>query len=179
MPSTIGLGRMLFGIIVLFVVMVMTVVVFPAVESGQADPSLRAITYGNLDAFAASPSSPQAADALAELGVAAVDVHDGWVLYRNEGCVQCHTQQVRAIVTDVGLGPVVGAADIALTPFDLTGHQRLGPDLSSVGTRLGSDELETVITDASQRHGWTTMPAYDYLTADEISDLVSYLSTLR
>ncbi|MBT8200260.1 MAG: cbb3-type cytochrome c oxidase subunit II [Acidimicrobiia bacterium] len=179
MPKDISPLRMIVAIIVLFGVVVITQVLFPAIEAGQTDPSLRAVTFGDYDSFRDGNLSTQAATALAESGISADEVYDGWVVYRNEGCVQCHTQQVRAIVTDVGLGAVVGAADISLTDFDLTGHERLGPDLSSVGSRLDQRKLAEVVTDASARHRWTTMPSYDYLSDQEIDDLVAYLSTLR
>lgn len=179
MPDTIGIGRMMIAIVALFVVITITEVFFPAIEVGQEDPSLRAITSGDLNALADGSATPQAVTALAELGVSADSVFAGWETYRNEGCVQCHTQQVRAVVADVGLGPVVTPTDVALTSFDLSGHLRTGPDLSSVGERLSFAELETVTRDASARHAWTTMPAYDYLSSDEINDLVAYLSTLR
>ena len=179
MPENLSVGRMMVAIVALFGVIALTQVVFPAVEVAQADPSLRAVTYGDLDALADGTASPQAITALAELGVTADAVHAGWEIYRNEGCVQCHTQQVRAVVTDVGLGPVVTDTDLALTSFDLTGHVRTGPDLSAVGSRLESGELAQVVRDASSRHSWTTMPSYEYLSDGEIDDLVAYLSTLR
>jgi mono/diheme cytochrome c family protein len=179
MPDTIGIGRMILAIVALFAVIVITEVFFPAIEVGQQDPSLRAVTSGDLEGLADGSASPQAITALADLGVSADDVHSGWEIYRNEGCVQCHTQQVRAVVSDVGLGPVVTPNDVALTKFDLSGHLRVGPDLSSVGARLSTAELVTVTRNASSRHAWTTMPAYDYLSDDEINDLVAYLATLR
>ncbi len=179
MPRNISPIRMIVAIVVLFGVVVITEVMFPAIEAGQTDPSLRAVTFGDFESFRDGNLSPQAVTALTESGISGEDVYDGWVVYRNEGCVQCHTQQVRAIVTDVGLGAVVGAADISLTDFDLTGHERLGPDLSSVGSRLDQRKLAEIVTNASDRHRWTTMPAYDYLSDQEIDDLVAYLSTLR
>lgn len=179
MPRTVSVTRMIVAIVALFGVVVVTQVLFPGIEARQSDPSLRAVTFADFEAFGSGALSPQALTALAESGVSADDVLSGWEIYRNEGCVQCHTQQVRAIVTDVGLGPVVGSSDIALTDFDLTGHERLGPDLSSVGFRLDQRKLAEIVSDASARHGWTTMPSYDYLSDAEINDLVAYLSTRR
>ncbi len=71
----------------------------------------------------------------------------------------------------------------------------IGPELSSVGSRLGPQELRERIVDPTRLNPDTVMPAYyrveglrqvakefrdrPVLTAQEVEDVVAYLSTLR
>ncbi len=88
----------------------------------------------------------------------------GQDLYQTTGCASCHTQMVRPVIADVGLGAV------SLNDTNqVLGTRRFGPDLSDVGTRMGPDEIEAVIAGAGEH------PALQ-LSADDMSDLVSYLS---
>jgi len=103
-------------------------------------------------------------------------------LYVSEGCAECHTQSVRPIVTDVGLGAVSVAGDYAHeNPAMITGT-RIGPDLMHVASRGGSFDAELVsahLTDPRTRDGWSIMPSYSYLSGADIDALVSYIETLR
>jgi cytochrome c oxidase cbb3-type subunit 2 len=66
-------------------------------------------------------------------------------VYLSQGCVHCHTQQVRPasqgndIAKGWGKRPSV-ARDYVLQDRVLLGASRLGPDLADVGTRRTSDE---------------------------------------
>lgn len=66
-------------------------------------------------------------------------------VYLSQGCVHCHTQQVRpaSLGNDIALGygrrPTV-ARDYILQDRVLLGASRLGPDLADVGSRRTSDE---------------------------------------
>jgi len=103
-------------------------------------------------------------------------------LYISEGCTECHTQSVRPIVTDVGLGAVSLAGDYANeNPAPITGT-RLGPDLMHVASR--DEFFDTVIVTAHLKDpqsvvDWSTMPSYAYLSDADISAIVSYIETLR
>lgn len=69
---------------------------------------------------------------------------DGQVVYLRAGCASCHTQAVRSVVADLGLGPV------ALPDTNqVLGYRRIGPDLSNAGGRLDADQLSATITGAS------------------------------
>jgi hypothetical protein len=84
-------------------------------------------------------------------------------VYLRAGCASCHTQSVRAVVADVGAGPVALA-----DTNQVVGFRRLGPDLSNVGTRLEPDQLRAVLTGGSH-------PAIP-LSGSAIDSLVAYLS---
>lgn len=75
------------------------------------------------------------------------EAYAGKMLFISEGCVACHTQQVRNVDMDKmwGSRPGIAAdyADITRTDFwrntaTLMGTERTGPDLTNVGTRQSS-----------------------------------------
>lgn len=98
----------------------------------------------------------------------------GLGVYVGEGCVACHTQQVRPLPVDTpSLGRPAAPGDFAyVTPLGpwapyapaVLGSQRTGPDLTSVGERQPSDTWQylhlynprTVVPDS-------VMPAYPWL----------------
>lgn len=72
----------------------------------------------------------------------------GLKTYLSEGCVYCHTQQVRPLEMDAVYGRPSVPGDYAylnaIGPFSpnapaVLGSQRTGPDLTSVGQRQGSE----------------------------------------
>lgn len=91
---------------------------------------------------------------------AATDGHD---LYLSLGCASCHTQMVRPIASDVGLGPVT-LSDTNQVP----GTRRFGPDLSAVGERMSRAQIEAIVGGFGG-HGNTS------LSSGDLDDLVSYL----
>lgn len=88
----------------------------------------------------------------------------GQDLYLSTGCAACHTQMVRPVVADVGLGPVT-----LNDTNQILGTRRFGPDLSDVGSRLGPPEIEAIIGGAGEH------PALS-LAAEDLADLVAYLA---
>lgn len=92
------------------------------------------------------------------------DALRGQDLYVSTGCASCHTQMVRPVVADVGLGPVT-----LNDTNQILGTRRFGPDLSDVGSRLGESEIEAIIGGAGEH------PALS-LAAEDLADLVAYLS---
>lgn len=74
-------------------------------------------------------------------------VNEGLGVYVAEGCIGCHTQQVRPLEMDAPYGRPSTPGDWAATKqYDwlrttpaLLGTQRTGPDLANVGTRQPSD----------------------------------------
>ena len=98
---------------------------------------------------------------------------DGLGVYIAEGCVACHTQQVRPIAMDQVWGRPSAPGDYAdVTPMDplrpyapaVLGSARTGPDLTNVGARQPSDTWQylhmynprIVVPDS-------VMPAYPWL----------------
>lgn len=88
---------------------------------------------------------------------------DGLALYTSLGCAACHTQMVRPVVADVGLGAVT--LNDSNQPL---GTRRYGPDLSDIGSRMSGSQMEAVIT------GFDSHPSLN-LSSDEMNALVAYL----
>ena len=89
---------------------------------------------------------------------------DGQHVYASLGCAACHTQMVRPVVADVGLGPVT-----LNDTNQVLGTRRFGPDLSDVGSRLSASELEAAVEGAGDH------PEHQ-LSSDDMGNLVAYLS---
>lgn len=103
----------------------------------------------------------------------------GKSVYDNEGCWFCHTQQVRPVPSDVGLGPATAADRYARDPRATIGLARIGPDLTCTGDRLGdADDLAAHLAAPRETRPRSVMPNYDHLDAEEMSALVSYLTAL-
>jgi len=103
-------------------------------------------------------------------------------LYVSEGCWYCHTQQVRAVVTDVGLGPVSVAGDYAHDPTGTLGIRRIGPDLAHASGREQAGSASWVLNhliDPRVLRPWSVMPSYSYLTQDELTALAAYVAGLE
>jgi cbb3-type cytochrome oxidase subunit 1 len=101
-------------------------------------------------------------------------------VYIREGCVACHTQSVRPIVPDVGLGAVGVAGDYVNEAPALIGIGRLGPDLMRVGNRIEDPgALGPHLDDPRAERPWSIMPSYRYLTQGDLDALSEYLLSLR
>jgi Cytochrome C oxidase, mono-heme subunit/FixO len=102
---------------------------------------------------------------------------EGRRIYLREGCQSCHTQVVRPIVTDAGLGPVSSAGSVSGFPGDTIGSVRYGPDLTHFGSREGVD-LATVtayLRNPQAVRANSLMPAIDYLDDAELEALAQFL----
>jgi cbb3-type cytochrome oxidase cytochrome c subunit len=88
---------------------------------------------------------------------------EGQEIYQNLGCGSCHTQMVRPIVSDVGLGAVT-----LNDSNQVLGTRRFGPDLSNVGTRHPAGRIEAIV------EGLEDHPAA-VLSDSDLDDLVTYL----
>jgi cytochrome c oxidase cbb3-type subunit II len=87
----------------------------------------------------------------------------GQEIYQSVGCASCHTQMVRPVVADVGLG-AVSLSDTN----QVLGSRRFGPDLSNVGARITASQIEAIIT------GLDDHPALS-LSSEDLDALVAYL----
>ncbi|MCL6441817.1 MAG: cbb3-type cytochrome c oxidase subunit II [Thermoleophilum sp.] len=114
----------------------------------------------------------------------------GMAIYKREGCVGCHTQQVRAPEANRGMVRTPGdigaeslAGDYAYQSPVFWGTNRNGPDLARVSSRLN-------VPDPKQWHiqhlraprafaAYSTMPSYAHLPQQDLEDLADYLLTLR
>ncbi len=105
---------------------------------------------------ATAPKPPTAEAALrarAEAGTVSPEVLKGISVYQQYGCAACHT--------------ISGSGGAA------------GPDLTEVGRRRDAEWLESFIPSPSSVFPGSPMPAYDYLTPEELEALIAYLRTLR
>lgn len=160
-------GRLVWGSLGLFGLAVFTVLMLPFAESANSEASLLA-----------EGRDPETSTLRAE----------GYRLYISEGCIYCHTQQVRAVVTDVGLGPVTQPGDYALDDVPVAGVARVGPDLSFSGRREPTRSVRWVeqhLVDprradtADVRRPWSNMPSYGYLSQGEVAALAAYVAGLE
>ena len=93
----------------------------------------------------------------------------GRELYIANGCIYCHSQQVRdpAFTTDVDRGWGTRAtvpADYVHDEPHLLGTMRTGPDLINVGQRLPSVEWHLLhLYDPRALNEWSTMPRFTWL----------------
>lgn len=89
---------------------------------------------------------------------------DGQQVYLKFGCASCHTQVVRPVVADVGLGPV------SLNDTNLVlGTRRFGPDLANIGARSDDAYIQGMVQGAFGH------PKHN-LSSGDMSALISYLS---
>lgn len=91
------------------------------------------------------------------------DAEHGRAIYASLGCAACHTQMIRPVVADVGIGPVTLSDS-----NQVLGVRRFGPDLSDVGSRVSATQLEAIV------NGTGGHPSHN-LSSEDMSDLVAYL----
>lgn len=116
----------------------------------------------------------------------------GREIYVNQGCIYCHTQQVRDTFTDAGLGgrPTRPGDTLSDRPANL-GGVRFGPDLRCVGDRVpgtadesaSREALVEAMVDYLREPGAVRrdsgMPGYQHLSTKELERLADYLVGLR
>lgn len=106
----------------------------------------------------------------------------GRTIYLAEGCWYCHTQSVRGIVTDVGLGVVSLSGDYVHEDPILLGVERVGPDLMHAGSREGTNSYRSVMAhlqDPQAERPWSTMPSYAHLSETDLDALTQYIIGLE
>lgn len=101
-------------------------------------------------------------------------------VYIREGCNYCHSQMVRPVKADSKLGPVSVPGDYYYDKPILIMTQRTGPDLTWVGTRYSAEwQYEHLINPQAIAGPSSIMPKYDYLSKQDLDDLVAYLLSLK
>ncbi len=104
----------------------------------------------------------------------------GRQVYIQNGCIYCHSQYVRPVAADRGLGPVSKPADYANDQPHLMGSTRNGPDLMHVGSRIPDANWHREHLKAPRQVvPGSTMPPYAYLSEAEMEALVAYLLSLK
>ncbi len=87
----------------------------------------------------------------------------GQEIYLSLACASCHTQMVRPVIADVGLGPVTMSDS-----NQVLGSRRYGPDLSDVGSRVSGTQLESIVRGSGGHQGHN-------LSSEDMTNLVAYL----
>ncbi|MGS1108719.1 cytochrome-c oxidase, cbb3-type subunit II [Achromobacter anxifer] len=105
-------------------------------------------------------------------------------VYIREGCVGCHSQQVRVLAAEVQrYGPYSLASESVFDHPFLWGSKRTGPDLARVGERYSDDWHRIHLRDPRKVVPESNMPAYPWLektviTGENVSDRMRALRTL-
>jgi mono/diheme cytochrome c family protein len=94
---------------------------------------------------------------------------EGRQIYLEQGCSSCHTQMIRNVVSDFGLGPVT-----LPDTNQVIGYRRYGPDLAAVGDRSTDQAVLMGILGGADGH-----PAVSALSDDELANLTAYLLESR
>jgi hypothetical protein len=94
---------------------------------------------------------------------------EGREIYASQGCGSCHTQLIRNVVADVGLGPV--SLD---DTNQMIGYRRMGPDLSAVGARTEDTAALLALLTGDRDH-----PSATGLSETDLANLVAYLRESR
>lgn len=105
----------------------------------------------------------------------------GKAVFLKEGCIACHTQQVRNVDMDKVWGerPSVAAdyarntrTDVWRNTANLLGSERTGPDLTNIGNRQPSKEWNLIhLYNPRSVVGQSIMPAYPWLF--EVKDVAA------
>ena len=120
----------------------------------------------------------------------------GIEIYKREGCVYCHTQQIRHLDSDqrrygwrLVKAPPSESWEYVNDRNNFLGTKRTGPDLARVGGKYSSEWHWAHFKDPRNmgekfpdRKGIyekaSIMPSFAYLSDEEIKDLTAYIQTL-
>ena len=94
---------------------------------------------------------------------------EGRAVYASQGCASCHTQLIRNVIADVGLGPVT-----LDDTNQMIGYRRIGPDLSAVGARIEDTAALTALLAGEGDHAAATG-----LSEEDLANLVAYIRESR
>ena len=116
------------------------------------------------------PSAPQPGNGIRSSNHSySSQAEEGRAIYLSQGCGTCHTQLIRNVVPDVGLGPV------SLPDTNqVIGYRRSGPDLAAIGGRV-ADTAALISLLAGEGHH----PAATGLTEADLINLLAYLRESR
>lgn len=138
-----------------------------------------------IGAFGVAYAAPAADKALARETEYSVNYPEktnvlaGKFVYDSEGCWYCHTQSVRPVPADLGLGKVTTPDRAVHDVPTVFGLARVGPDLACVGDRFKSaDAIAEHLIQPRKARPTSIMPGYGYLSGRELDALVEYLKHL-
>lgn len=120
----------------------------------------------------------------------------GREIYQREGCVYCHTQQIRHLESDqrrygwrLVKAPPSESWEYVNDKNHFLGTKRTGPDLGRVGGKYSSEWHWAHFKDPRNMgekfespngayQSASIMPSFAYLSDEEIKDLTAYIQTL-
>lgn len=120
----------------------------------------------------------------------------GIQVYKKEGCVYCHTQQVRHLASDqrrygwrLVEAPASESWEYVNDKYHFLGTKRTGPDLGRVGGKYSSEWHwahfqnprnmgEKFPSPNGPYQAASIMPSFAYLSIADIQDLTAYIQTL-
>jgi cbb3-type cytochrome c oxidase subunit II len=120
----------------------------------------------------------------------------GIEIYKREGCVYCHTQQIRRLDSDqrrygwrLVKAPPSESWEYVNDRNHFLGTKRTGPDLARVGGKYSSEWHWAHFKDPRNMgekfespngayQSASIMPSFAYLSDEEIKDLTAYIQTL-
>ena len=109
------------------------------------------------------------------------EVLRGAEIYAELNCQSCHTQNVRTLIPDTQNGKVLKNKYASEALIRNVGSIRLGPDLSTNGTREPTNNaqwLKRYLTDSSSVNREIPHPKYEFLDDSDLEYLVTYLLSL-
>ena len=109
------------------------------------------------------------------------EVLRGAEIYGELNCQSCHTQNVRTLIPDTQNGKVLKNKYANEALIRNVGSIRLGPDLSTNGTREPTNNaqwLKRYLADPSSVNRVSPHPNYEFLDENDLEYLVTYLLSL-
>jgi cytochrome c oxidase cbb3-type subunit 2 len=102
-------------------------------------------------------------------------------IYQREGCLGCHSQQIRTLRSEVErYGPYSLAGESVFDHPFLWGSKRTGPDLARVGGRYSDDWHRIHLRNPRDVVPESNMPAYPYLQKPAAADtIISHMTAMR
>ena len=95
-------------------------------------------------------------------------------IYQREGCLGCHSQQIRTLRSEVErYGPYSLAGESVFDHPFLWGSKRTGPDLARVGGRYSDDWHRIHLRNPRDVVPESNMPAYPYLQKPAAADTIA------
>ena len=104
-------------------------------------------------------------------------------VYQREGCVGCHSQQIRTLRSETErYGPYSVAGESVYDHPFMWGSKRTGPDLARVGQRYSDDWHRIHLRNPRDVVPESNMPGYPWLQnkpASNVGDISAHMTALR
>jgi cytochrome c oxidase cbb3-type subunit 2 len=104
-------------------------------------------------------------------------------VYQREGCVGCHSQNIRTLRSETErYGPYSTAGESVYDRPFLWGSKRTGPDLARVGERYSDDWHRTHLRNPRDVVPESNMPGYSWLqfnAASNVGDIAAHMTAMR